>query len=255
MVGPPWGFAWSDNAVARCYRLSHVWLCLQRWRLYVAPYKQEFMAYQPSLFIFLSRNAKRACYFYSIFDHRFYKAKLPNLVGKSCTGITCGYLVMKDKKKTENSQIWPLNPSTRHELHFPNPPNVCSRFILASLATTLPAFVLIAFGWCGPYLQFCRSTDISWTVYDSRDKFIGFVSPFLRLLMEWSWRVRYTSLLIMLKAWNRCTKFEFSSFCDPAGSKKHWTWNFSLGNCGYWVLMNNCWWFMKLHQMNMKFMS
>ena len=84
---------------------------------------------------------------------------------------------MKDKKKTENSQIWPLNPSTRHELHFPNPPNACSCFILASLATTLPAFVLIAFGGCGPYLQFCRSTDISWTVYDSRDKFIGFCEP------------------------------------------------------------------------------
>ena len=104
-------------------------------------------------------------------------AKLPNLVGKSCTGVTCGYLVIIDKKKTENSQIWLLNPFTRHELHFPNPPNVCSRFIIASLATTLPAFVLIAFGGCGPYLQFCRSTYISWTVYDSIDKFIGFCEP------------------------------------------------------------------------------
>nr|POF00420.1 hypothetical protein CFP56_74105 [Quercus suber] len=61
------------------------------WRLCVAAYKQEFMAFHPPLFIFLSRNAKRACYFYRIFDH--------------------------------------------------------------------------------------RSTDISWTVYDSRDKFIGFCEP------------------------------------------------------------------------------
>ena len=35
----------------------------------------------------------------------------------------------------------------------------------------LPQYVLIAFStWC-PYLQFCRSTDINWTVYDYSGKF------------------------------------------------------------------------------------
>ena len=105
------------------------------WRLHVTTHRQEFMASQPPLLVFLSTQAKRASYFYSIFEQRLYKAKLPNLNGKSCFGITRGYLVMEDNKKRADSQIWLLNPFTRHELHFPSPPNPYSRVILASLET------------------------------------------------------------------------------------------------------------------------
>ncbi|GMY32992.1 F-box protein At3g56470-like [Fagus crenata] len=60
------------------------------WRLYVATYRKEFMASQPPLYFFLSKRANKVCYFYGIFDHRLYKAILPNLKGKSCSGLTCG---------------------------------------------------------------------------------------------------------------------------------------------------------------------
>ena len=76
------------------------------WRLYVVAHRQEFMASQPPLVVFLSTLAKRACYFYSIFDQKTYKATLPNLIGKSCYSLTCGYLVMEDKNKMRHSQIW-----------------------------------------------------------------------------------------------------------------------------------------------------
>ena len=91
--------------------------------------------------------------------------------GKSCSGITCGYFVLEDKYCTADSQIWLLNPFTGHVLYFPRPPKQFCRVILASLAMPLPQYVLIAFStWC-PYLQFCRSTDINWTVYDYSGKF------------------------------------------------------------------------------------
>ncbi|XP_050258241.1 uncharacterized protein LOC126703316 [Quercus robur] len=147
------------------------------WRLHVTTHRQEFMASQPPLLVFLSTQAKRASYFYSIFEQRLYKAKLPNLNGKSCFGITRGYLVMEDNKKREDSQIWLLNPFTRHELHFPSPPNPYSRLILASLATPLQEFVIIAFCIWYPSLQFFRLKDLSWTVHDYSDKFNGCRGP------------------------------------------------------------------------------
>ena len=147
------------------------------WRSYVATYKKGFLASQPPLVLFLSTHARRACYFYSIFDRKLYKAILPNLIGKSCLGITCGYLVLKDKEGRTDSQIWLLNPFTRHELRFPSPPKTYCHFILAALATPLPEFVLIAFCRWQPYFQFHRSTDVHWTVYDYNDKFSSSPRP------------------------------------------------------------------------------
>ena len=135
------------------------------------------MISQPPLVVFLSDHAQRACYFYDIFDQRLYKATLPNLVGKSISGLTCGYMIMKDKKERKDSPIWLLNPFTRHELHFPSPPNPYSRLILASLATPLQEFVIIAFCIWYPSLQFFRLKDLSWTVHDYSDKFNGCRGP------------------------------------------------------------------------------
>uniref|UniRef100_A0A2N9IP20 F-box domain-containing protein n=1 Tax=Fagus sylvatica TaxID=28930 RepID=A0A2N9IP20_FAGSY len=60
------------------------------WRSYVVVHRQEFMASQPPLVVFLSTLAQKSCYFYSIFDQKTYKATLPNLIGKSCYSLTCG---------------------------------------------------------------------------------------------------------------------------------------------------------------------
>ncbi|XP_075663591.1 uncharacterized protein LOC142633258 [Castanea sativa] len=144
----------------------------RRWRLYAVAHRQEFMMSQPPLVVFLSDRAQRACYFYSIFDQRLYKATLPNLVGKSFSGLTCGYMIMKDKKERKESHIWLLNPFTRHELCFPGPlrHRHYRTFILASLATPSREFVIVAIG---PDLQFCRSTDVNWTVHDLNDTFFS----------------------------------------------------------------------------------
>ncbi|KAF3944618.1 hypothetical protein CMV_028934 [Castanea mollissima] len=135
---------------------------MEPWRLYVAAHKQDFMESQPPL-VFLKSNAKRVCYFYSMFEKRLYKAILPSLVGKRCSGVSCRYFVMEDEKKSSDSQIWLLNPFTRHKPHFSSPPNPYFSVILASLATPLLEFVIIAIG--GPFLQFCKSTYVNWTIY------------------------------------------------------------------------------------------
>ncbi|XP_075663571.1 uncharacterized protein LOC142633225 [Castanea sativa] len=142
----------------------------RRWRLYVVAHRQEFMMSQPPLVVFLSDHAKRACYFNDIFDQRLYKATLPNLVGKPTSGLTCGYMIMKYNKERKDSPIWLLNYFTRHEHRFPCPPKPYRAVILASLATPSREFIIVAID---PVLQFCRSTDVNWTVLDLNDTFFS----------------------------------------------------------------------------------
>ena len=63
------------------------------WRSFVVEYRKEFMASQPPLALFLSKNA-RIAYFYSLFDQRLYMKMFPSVTGKSCSGITCGLWVL-----------------------------------------------------------------------------------------------------------------------------------------------------------------
>ena len=80
---------------------------------------------------------------------------------------------MLDKNKSADSQIWLLNPFTRHELRFSSPPNPYFSFIFASLPTSSQEFVIIAIKGEYPFLQFHKSTDVNWTVYDYTDLFKG----------------------------------------------------------------------------------
>ena len=168
---------WSELPEALLHQITKwlgaidylIFTCVCRtWRLYALAYKQEFMASQPPLVLFFSRQWKKFCYFYSILDQRWCKALLPSLVGKVCFGISSGYLIMEDKKKRPDSQIWLMNPFTRHELRFPSPPNLFRCVTLASLATPLPELVIICFS--SQCLQFRRSTDVNWTLYNYDDR-------------------------------------------------------------------------------------
>ncbi|KAF3950374.1 hypothetical protein CMV_023868 [Castanea mollissima] len=168
---------WSELPEALLHQITKwlgaidylIFACVCRtWRFYALAYKQDFMASQPPLVLFFSRQWKKFCYFYSILDQRWYKALLPSFVGKVCFGISSGYLLMEDKKKRPDSQIWLMNPFTRHELRFPSPPNLFRCVTLASLATPLPEFVIICFS--SQCLQFRRSTDVNWTLYNYDDR-------------------------------------------------------------------------------------
>ena len=54
-------------------------------------------------------------------------------------------------EKRADSEIWLLNPFTRNELRFSRPPNPYSFIILASLATPLWEYVIIAFDRWSPF--------------------------------------------------------------------------------------------------------
>ncbi|XP_023901298.1 uncharacterized protein LOC112013148 [Quercus suber] len=164
---------WSELPEALLHQITK-WLgaidyllfaCVCRtWRLYALANKQWFMASQPPFVVlFLTRGPKKFCYFYSIVDQRCFKALLPNLIGKELFGVSFGYLIIVDKKKISGSEIWLLNPFTRHELRFPSPPNQFQYVNLASLATPLPEYIIICFSH--ECVQFRRSTDVYWTLY------------------------------------------------------------------------------------------
>ncbi|XWS40619.1 hypothetical protein CRYUN_Cryun17cG0011400 [Craigia yunnanensis] len=93
------------------------------WRSVAIAFKQEFMTSQGPLVFLMSTNARKYCYFYNIFDKRLYRAALPHLPGNKCLGFTRGYLLLRESKLTKKkTNIWPVNPYTRHEIKFPRPP-------------------------------------------------------------------------------------------------------------------------------------
>ena len=90
---------WSELPEALIYMITKLlgtidylmFGCVCRaWRLYDVANRQEFMASQPPLAMFMPNRSKRACYFYNIFDGRKYKEKLPTLLAKSVTGSHMG---------------------------------------------------------------------------------------------------------------------------------------------------------------------
>ena len=87
------------------------------------------------------------------------------------------------QEKSADSRIWFLNPFTRHELQFSSPPNRYLSIILASLATPLQEFVIIAIDVFF-FLQFHKSTDVNWTVYDCRDLFKDHFTDYSRWLLD-----------------------------------------------------------------------
>ncbi|KAK7839064.1 hypothetical protein CFP56_018789 [Quercus suber] len=154
---------WSELPEALLHQITNwlgaidylIFACVCRtWRLYALANKQGFMASQPPLVVlFLHLGAKNFCYFYSIVDQRLFKALLPSLIGKELFGVSFGYLIIVDKKKISSSEIWLLNPFTRHELFF----------LALPIATPLPEIIIICFSH--ECLQFRRSTDVNWTLY------------------------------------------------------------------------------------------
>lgn len=107
------------------------------WRSFSVAFKQEFMASQAPLVFLVSKNARKHCYLYNIFEKRLFRAELPHLSGNKCLGFTCGYLVLRDSEMSKKKpNIWFVNPFTRHELTFPRPPERYCHVILASLANS-----------------------------------------------------------------------------------------------------------------------
>ncbi|OMP05531.1 hypothetical protein COLO4_08779 [Corchorus olitorius] len=138
------------------------------WRDVAIAMKQEFMAAQGPLLFFLSPNARKCCYFYNMYKKEIYKTSLPHLFRNKCIGFTCGYLIFTDPN---NSDIWFVNPFTRHELKFSTPPKPYTHVILTSLVKPVLEFVAIAYSRLHPFLQFCRSSDANnWIVFEYGDK-------------------------------------------------------------------------------------
>nr|KAJ0195372.1 hypothetical protein LSAT_V11C700348870 [Lactuca sativa] len=46
---------------------------------------------------------------------------IPQLGGRECLGLSCGYLILFGEKTRD---FWLVNPITRHQLHFPNVPTI-----------------------------------------------------------------------------------------------------------------------------------
>nr|KAJ0209181.1 hypothetical protein LSAT_V11C400174330 [Lactuca sativa] len=91
------------------------------WRSCALSNKKIFMAFKPPMSMQISNRAyDKECYCYlKDFEGRKYKTLLPHSSGRTCVGLTCGYLVLFGR---ETKDFWLVNPITRQELHFPDCP-------------------------------------------------------------------------------------------------------------------------------------
>uniref|UniRef100_A0A7N2KZ58 KIB1-4 beta-propeller domain-containing protein n=1 Tax=Quercus lobata TaxID=97700 RepID=A0A7N2KZ58_QUELO len=94
---------WSEHPDALLYMITKLlgtidylmFGCVCRaWRLYAVANRQEFMASQPPLVMFMPNRSKRACYFYNIFDEGSIRQNSPTLLAKSFIG---SHMVYKRK--------------------------------------------------------------------------------------------------------------------------------------------------------------
>ncbi|XP_023758545.1 uncharacterized protein LOC111906995 isoform X1 [Lactuca sativa] len=89
------------------------------WRSLALNNKKIFMASKPPMLMSISDPSykKKECYcFLEDFEGRKFKTMIPNSSGRTCIGLTCGYLILLGE---ETKDLWLVNPITRHQLHFP----------------------------------------------------------------------------------------------------------------------------------------
>ncbi|XP_023759286.1 uncharacterized protein LOC111907713 [Lactuca sativa] len=90
------------------------------WRSLALSNKTRFMASRPPMPIWIFEQAIEKEYSAEDFDGRQVKMHIPKSGGKTCVGLTCGYLVMFGRKPRE---FWLMNPITRHGFRFPKVPS------------------------------------------------------------------------------------------------------------------------------------
>ncbi|CAH1417445.1 unnamed protein product [Lactuca virosa] len=93
------------------------------WRSLAVSNKNTFMASKPPMEISIYMVANENDYIYCCclqdFERRRFKTIIPHYIGRTCVGLTCGYLILFG---TKTRDFWLVNPITRHQLHFPDYP-------------------------------------------------------------------------------------------------------------------------------------
>ncbi|KAL7607329.1 hypothetical protein Lser_V15G16132 [Lactuca serriola] len=89
------------------------------WRSVALSNKTRFMASTPPISIWIIEQGNKREYTLQDFDGKKFKFRIPKSSGKTCVGVTCGYLVLFGLKPRE---FWLINPITRHGLGFPKVP-------------------------------------------------------------------------------------------------------------------------------------
>ncbi|CAH1439599.1 unnamed protein product [Lactuca virosa] len=109
-----------DDYVKECDQKPELCGVCKSWRSVALSNKTRFMASRPPMPIWIFEQAMEKEYSAEDFDGRQVKMHIPKSGGKTCVGLTCGYLVMFGRKPLE---FWLMNPITRHGLRFPKVPS------------------------------------------------------------------------------------------------------------------------------------
>ncbi|XP_023732165.1 uncharacterized protein LOC111879973 [Lactuca sativa] len=86
------------------------------WRSFAISNRKSLMACRPPMHMRISTdNLEDYCYLED-FEGKMLKTILPHSTGRTCVGLTCGYLILFGRKTKD---FWLVNPITKHQLHFP----------------------------------------------------------------------------------------------------------------------------------------
>ncbi|KAL4555527.1 hypothetical protein LXL04_038149 [Taraxacum kok-saghyz] len=137
------------------------------WRSLTISNGNKFLVPKPPMSISISFNDafEKECYLED-FEGRKLKTIVPDLANRTCLGITCGYLILFDKKSRE---FWLVNPIIRRELHFPNCPIEFSFHTsyyrgLLVFSPSRSEWVFVVFNrWLINSLWFCIAGKQEWT--------------------------------------------------------------------------------------------
>ncbi|KAL4577017.1 hypothetical protein LXL04_013118 [Taraxacum kok-saghyz] len=150
------------------------------WRSLALCNKNKFIMSRPpmSISIFTHANEKK-CHLVDFEGRRFEIINTHSVAGRSCIGVTCGYLIWC----TENTRdFWLVNPITRHELHFPFPlPDIDFQLLPLGLLGAILVFSHSLSGWV--FVVFNRHRDKIWfcTVGKQEWTCVSTISPICHL--------------------------------------------------------------------------
>nr|KAJ0214038.1 hypothetical protein LSAT_V11C400174390 [Lactuca sativa] len=143
------------------------------WRSLALSNKIRFMSSRPTMSIWIIEQGNKREYSMNDFDGREFKFRIPKSSGKTCVGLTCGYLVLFGLKPRE---FWLMNPITRHGFRFPKVPRDLEpnrdgiRAILV-FSPSISAWVLVVFRRFLSEIWFSIAGKGSWSYVSSEEGF------------------------------------------------------------------------------------
>lgn len=138
------------------------------WRSVAVCNRNKFIMSSPPMSISVSADEKE--WHLVDYEGRKLKINVPHSGGRTCIGVTCGYLILCSEKylfcSEKTRDFWLVNPITRHQLHFDFPFPEVELYVTVVRATLLLSESGWVFAVCSRWydkIWFCLAGKREWS--------------------------------------------------------------------------------------------